>query len=166
MISQGRHKARGVMGALGTTGTGKEQIAVLLEVTEGEEQGTQITWYGYFTEKTVDRTFESLRLLGWSGDDLTDLSGLDANEVSIVIEHEHDQSGELRARVKWINGGGGLGLKEPMNAVAAKAFAERMKGAALASRKKAPAGNGAKPAAPRGPSPDELNKAFTEDPPF
>lgn len=135
MIEAGRYKAKGVEGGLGMTGTGKEQVGVLLEITEGDATGEQITWYGYFTEKTVDRTMESLRHLGWAGDDLTDLTGITANEVSIVIEHEENDRGEWHARVKWINGpGGGLAMKERMDEKAARAFAARMKGAAAASR--------------------------------
>jgi hypothetical protein len=153
MIEAGRYKARGVEGALGMTGTGKEQIAVLLEIVEGPHAGEQITWYGYFTEKNVERTMESLRLLGWSTDDLSDLSGLDANEVSIVIELDDDQDGQPRARVKWINGPGGLAMKEPMNEGAARAFAQRMKGFAVASR----SGRKPAPARPRNAPPAEEN---------
>lgn len=142
MISKGTHKARGVEGALGMTGTGKEQVAVLLEILEGEHMGEQITWYGYFTEKTVDRTMQSLRYLGWETDDLSDLAGIGSNEVRVVIEHEEDQQGEMRARVKWINGGGGIGLKDKMDDNAARAFAARMKGAAIASRSAQPRNGG------------------------
>jgi hypothetical protein len=135
MISAGRHKARAVEGALGMTGTGKEQVGVMMEITAGEHAGETITWYGFFTEKTIERTMESLRHMGWSGDDLSDLTGIDANEVTIVIEHETGDDGKERARVKWVNaGGGGLAMRDVMDADAAKAFAQRMKGAAIASR--------------------------------
>jgi hypothetical protein len=142
MIPEGTYKARGVEAALGITGTGKEQVAVLLTILEGDHAGDQITWYGYFTpptqqsKGTIARTFDSLRALGWQGDDLTDLTGIDANEVYIVIEHEDDREGKRRARVKWINSGGGLAMKERLEGGAAQAFAQRMKGAALASRSK------------------------------
>jgi hypothetical protein len=146
MLEAGRYKARGVEAALGVAKTGTEQIAVLVEVTEGPDAGAQITWYGFFTEKTTERTLESLRHLGWEGDDLTELDGITANVVSIVVEHEEDQrTGEPRARVKWINGPGGLAMKDRMDPGTAKAFAQRMKGAAVASRGGAaprPAGNG------------------------
>jgi hypothetical protein len=154
MIAPGRYRARGVEAALGMTGTGKEQVAILLRVVEegGENHGAELTWYGYFTEKTAERTLESLRHLGWTGDDLTDLSGIDANEVSIVVEHEEGQDGKLRARVQWINApGGGLAMKDRLDGAAAKAFATRMRGMAIASRDKqraqAGAANGPRPAA-------------------
>lgn len=147
MIPRGTYKARAVEGALGKTGTGKEQVGVLLCITAGEYEGTTITWYGYFTDKTIERTMEALRVLGWSTDDLSDLAGIDANEVSIVVDHEENDKGEVHARVKWINGGGSIAMKERLEAGAAKAFAARMKGAAIASRQKT---SGGRPAATNG----------------
>lgn len=164
MLAEGRYKARGVEGALGMTGTGREQVAVLVEVTQGEHAGEQLTWYGYFTEKTVDRTFESLRLLGWEGDDLTDLRGINANEVSIEVEHEEDSEGRKRARVKWINGGGGLVMKERLAEGAARAFAARMKGAAIASRQKS--GGAPKPSNGQRPAQAARAASYEEAPPF
>jgi hypothetical protein len=132
MLDEGRYKARGVMAALGYTSAGKEQVAVLLKTAEGDE----ITWYGYFTEKTTERTLESLRALGWESDDIWDLSSIDKNEVTIVVEHEADQDGELRAKVRWINSGGALAMKETMSDADARAFGAKIKGAVIAHRQK------------------------------
>jgi hypothetical protein len=140
VIPEGKYKARGVEGALSETSKGNPQVAILIEIIEGEHAGENYTWYGHFTEKTEERTLESLRHLGWSTDDLTDLTGIDANEVSITIGHEDDQEGKTRARVRWVNAPGGLAIKERMNDGAAKQFAARMKGAAIASRQKASGG--------------------------
>jgi hypothetical protein len=132
MLEAGRYKARGVEGALGVAKNGTEQIAVLVEVAEGERAGARLTWFGFFTEKAIDRTFESLRHLGWQGDDITDLSGIDANIVEIIVEHEPDQnSGEMRPKVRWINrsGGGGIAMKDRMDPNAAASLAK-----AIASR--------------------------------
>lgn len=139
---RGTFKARGIEGALGYTSGGNEQVAVRLRIVEGDEAGHEITWHGYFTEKTTERTLESLRHLGWKGDDLFDLSGIDANDVSIVVEEE-EYDGKLQSKVRWINAAGGLAMKERMSEGDAKRFAQRMKGAAVASRQKtqAPAQN-------------------------
>ena len=147
MLEAGRYRARGVEAGLGYTNGGSEQIAVLLEVQVPEGAPERITWYGYFTEKTTERTLESLRHLGWSTDDLSDLTGIDANEVEVIVEHEDDLDGNPRARVKWINSGhsGGLALKSAMPQNAAKALAAKLRGAAVASRQRA---SGAMPAAP------------------
>lgn len=166
MIQEGRYKARALEGALGRAGTGSEQIAVLLEITEGEHKGHQLTWYGYFTEKTVDRTFESLRHLGWEGDDLTDLRGIESNEVTIVVELEYDRDGEQHARVKWINSpGSGLAMRERLDDAAARVFAQRMKGAAVASRAKAKS-NGSSARAPAGPAVSSAVDPANDDIPF
>lgn len=135
MIGEGTFKARGLEAELGTTDSGKEQVAVLLELLEGDDQGKHITWYGYFTEATTDRTLEALRLLGWQGDDLSDLRGIDANEVYAVIIHD-EYDGKVRAKVNFINGNAGIALKNKMSVGDAKAFAERMKGHVLAQRQK------------------------------
>jgi hypothetical protein len=145
MIKEGTHTARGLEAKLGFTQKGGEQVAVRLKIASGEE----VTWYGYFTEKTQERTLESLRHLGWPGEDLFDLSGVTANEVEIVVEHEEYETpqGEMktRARVRWINaiGGGGIVMKETMDVAQAKAFAQRMRATAIAAKRKAEATQGA-----------------------
>jgi len=128
MVPIGTHKARAIDCALGMTGTGKEQIGVLLELSETAER---ITWYGYFTDGTFERTIESLRYLGWSGTDLLAFrSGLPSecvNEVEIVVEDEADQDGKLRRKVRWINGSGGVAIKETLDDGQARVFAAKMR---------------------------------------
>lgn len=125
----GVYAARAITGALGTSGTGKEQIGVEFEIQD--EQGGHITWYGFFTDKTMDRTIETLRLCGWKGSDLNSLDGLGDNEVSIVLETE-EYEGKSRQRVQWVNRAGGLAMANPLSADQAKAFAAKMKGAVVA----------------------------------
>jgi hypothetical protein len=134
MIPEGTYRARAVEGALGRTSKGTEQVALQFTVVDGEQKGHSITWYGYFSEKTLERTLESLEYCGWEGDDLSDLTGIDRNEVSIVVEHEQDEQGQVRARIRWINSGGGIAMKERMDEGDAKAFAQRMRGAVLGRR--------------------------------
>lgn len=156
MIPNGTYKAKGVEAALGKASTGTHEVAVLLEVTSGDHAGTRLTWHGYFTEKTTDRTLESLRYLGWEGDDLSKLEGISANEVSIVVEREtyEDRDGvtQERAKVRWINGAGGVAIKDRLDDADAIAFAQRMKGHVVAHRTKnktAPAPRNANPPARR-----------------
>ena len=129
MIAKGTYRARALDAALGITSTGKEQIGILFELAD--ESAQRIMWFGYFTEQTLDRTVESLRHLGWQGDNLADFStGLPADcthEVEIVIDHEADQTGELRARVRWINSGRGVAVKERLDDQAARSFGARMR---------------------------------------
>jgi hypothetical protein len=134
MIPEGKFKARAVDGALGKAGTGNEQIAIDFVFLEGEPEGQHITWYGYFSEKAVEYTLEALEHCGWQGEDLSDLTGIDRNEVYLVIQHEEDQQGQLRARVRYVNEAGGIALKERLNPVEAQSFAQRMRGTVLARR--------------------------------
>lgn len=138
MIPIGTFKARGCEAALGYTNNGSEQVAIDFVLLEGESEGAHITWYGYFTEKTTEHTLAALRTCGWQTDDLSDLTGCDANDVYLVIEHEDDLEGNPRARVRFINGSGGVQLKTRMDEGNAKAFAERMKGHVLAAKQRSP----------------------------
>jgi hypothetical protein len=129
MLDQGTYRGRPVRAALGMTGTGKEQIGVLFEFVE--PVGHRMTWYGFFTDDTWDRTIEALRACGWRGDDLTDFvegqqlpAGFD-QEVELVVKHEVYQ-GKTTARIAFVNSGGGLAMKETLTQDQAKAFAARM----------------------------------------
>ncbi len=146
MIPAGTYRARAVEGALGHTEGGNPQLAVQFTLLDDDVQGQTIAWYGYFTEKTQERTVQALRYCGWQGDDLTDLSGIDANEVQIVVDHE-EYNGVTRAKVQWVNDGAGLRMKSRMSQGDAAAFAAKMRGAIVAQRQKgggSPA-TGAKP---------------------
>src|ERR1043165_6427356 len=102
MIEPGNYRARATAAELGFTSKGSEQIAVSFELLD--HPGQFVTWYGGFsTEKKGDakmtqceRTFESLRFCGWDKDDLTNLDGIDTNEVSLTIANEEDLEGKLR----------------------------------------------------------------------
>ena len=140
-MDNGTHRAHAIDSVLGMTGTGKEQIAVMFEI---EETSERITWYGYFTDGTFERTIESLRYLGWTGSDLAVFGKGLPDEcgkiVEIVVEEEEGQDGKFRQKVRWINGGGGIAVKEKLDEAHARSFAARMKGkiAALAAAKGTP----------------------------
>jgi hypothetical protein len=150
-VPEGTYRARGVPGSvqLGTTDNGNPQIAGSFEILDEPHAGKTVSWYGYFTEKTQKRTMESLRLAGWSNDDLDNIEGFGDAEVDIVVEHNEWQ-GKVSARVAWVNrlGSSGLALKSPMSADQRKAFAAKMKGMAVLSRQAAEKEK-PKPAAPR-----------------
>lgn len=119
-------RARAASWGLGESSTGKEQVAVEFRISTENADVQSLTWYGYFTEATADRTLESLRYCGWTGDDLLNLEGLDANEVDLVIEDE-EYNGQVRPKVQWVNKPGGLALTSPLTGDRAKAFAASMK---------------------------------------
>jgi hypothetical protein len=141
-IANGTYRAKPIEAKLGQTAAGNPQVGVLFEVTQdGPEKGKRITWYGYFTEKTEERTLESLRHCGWVGDDITQLGSL-KSDVAIVIEAEPDQkdASVMRPRVKWVNSGGstGVAMKTELAAGKAASLQERIKArVALLAAKKA-----------------------------
>lgn len=124
---EGIFRARAVEGQFGYTNGGKEQVAVTFLL----EGGQRLTWYGYFTEKTEERTFESLRYCGWEGTDLSDLTGIDRNEVELVVEEE-EYDGKVKSKVQWVNRPSSPVMARPMDKAQVKSFAERMKGKLLA----------------------------------
>ena len=123
MLDVGRHLVRAMRAELGYTNSGNEMVAVYLQ----NDEGNGITWYGYFTDATWKRTLEALRLCGWQGDDVSDLSGIDGSrEVEVVVEQEEWQ-GETRVRARWINAPGGAGIRNVMPEADRKSFAARIR---------------------------------------
>ena len=146
MLANGTYRAVPTEAILGLTDTGNEQIAVTFMLTDGSARGA--VWYGFFTEKTLERTVESLRYMGWTGNDLSEFeqgkpapSGF-GEEVEIVVEQE-TYNGVTRSRVRWVNRVGGPTVKTALTGAQAVSFAARMKAkiAALDAAAKA-AGNG------------------------
>ena len=136
MISKGKHKGRAVTAVLGfTEKSGKEQVLVDFEIVDGPHAGEHISWFGFFTDATTDTTIGSLRHCGWKGDDLSNLEGVNDNEVELVVEHETYDNKE-RAKVRWVNKIGGATLKHAMTDAESKSFAARMRGAVIAQRAK------------------------------
>ncbi len=172
IINKQTVRARAVQGsaALGFTSKKTEQVAVQLQIREGEDEGRLITWYGSFADTPMgrgtvcDRTIESLRYMGWQGDEIWDLSTVgddDAEDVMVVIDHEEGQDGEIRARANWINKlGNGAAIKDRMDDGQARAFAAKMKGKVLALKQKQ--GGGAASSKPNGSS---RNSARADAPP-
>lgn len=127
-MGQRKYLARATEWALGETDKGTEQVAVNFDIITPDAEMNTIVWYGYFSDKTWERTVESLRHCGWTGTDLADMQGLDANEVELVIEDE-TYEGKTHQRVRWVNrpGGGGIALKAPLTGDKAKTFAASMR---------------------------------------
>ena len=159
MIHAGNYKARAVEYQFGLAETGTEQVAVTFEITEeGEFHGHTIVWFGFFTEATAERTVQALRTCGWDGDDLSDLRGLDRNEVVLVIEHD-EYNGKVQVRVKWVNrsGAGRIELKRKMTDAQRIALGRRLKGLVLATK---PKGADTVPSTERGSPPSWDNQGL------
>lgn len=137
IIPEGTYRARCLETDLGSSKTGKEQIMMNFQITEeGQWCGKHWSGYFYFSDKAADYTFEKMRNAGWQGDDLADLSSLSPSNVEclIVISHE-EYEGKTRVKIDYVNKlGGGVKMADPMDAAKRKAFAERMRGKAIASK--------------------------------
>jgi hypothetical protein len=148
MLAPGRYLSRAIDSQLGYAETGTEQVAVTFEITEeGDFQGQTITWFGYLTPAASENTIKSLLVCGWSGADVSDLSGMDRNEVEIVVEHEV-YNDVKRARVKWINrpGAGAFVMKRPMTEAQKRSIAQKTKSIVTALRRHEPRGPSQQPA--------------------
>lgn len=147
MIQPGRYRGRPVSAVLGFTQGGKPQIAVEFDFTD--PPGHRMVWYGYFTEKTWERSEDALRYCGWTGYDINDFAygnplpvGFE-KEVELVVEEELDMDGKLRSKIAWVNRGDGIALKNVMTTAQAVDFAKEMKAKMMLRAKS----SGAKPAA-------------------
>jgi hypothetical protein len=138
-LEKAKYIARAVsMSWANAESSGNKQCAAHMQIEEGEHAGAGLAWFGHFTDKTADRTIESLQHMGWQGDDLFELHELDAegcarllpNLVEIVCEVEPDLDGVPRLKVRWINkiGGDRFKFKTPLEAHEMKAFAAQMRG--------------------------------------
>lgn len=114
----------------GETKDGSPQVAVQFAILDGPHAGRRCTWFGFFTEKSIKRTIESLRFCGFKGDDLAKLPFQPiSQEVSITVEH-NEWDGKTSARVAWVNapGGGGVKLEKPMSKDQLRLFGAKLKG--------------------------------------
>jgi len=143
-MENGKYRGRAREWDLGMTGTGKVQLAIAFDFLD--HPGESMTAYLYFTDDTFDRTLKTLREMGWTGDDFENITGIDQKEVQLVVEAEADQNSEMRPRIKWINGGGGLALKQALEPNERKAFAAKMRDRIRAADAKAGRVPGQKPA--------------------
>ncbi len=165
MIQPGTYEGRPLPGVqLGEASTGTIQVGIEFELYQtGAENSTRMTWYGYFTDKSTERTIETLRLCGWTGDDFEDLSeiGLDESvRVSLVVREE-EYNGKSQTKIAFVNRPGGVAMAAPLDGDKRKAFAARMKGQVLAYDQKA-----GKPAAPATKPVDAAPAPAGEKPPF
>lgn len=163
--------------ALGETDGGKPYVGVSFKIKDPlDNEEKFVGWRGWFTDAAADRTIESLRHLGFEGDDVSNLVGLDKEEVELVVEDEeytNPETGETKttARVQFINKPRGPMVKTKLEGDKAKTFAAQMKerfravDAAAGKRATTKPAAAAKPAA-SGPMGDEPPPLSNDDIPF
>lgn len=131
-----------------STNTNTEQVGMKVEILDGEFVGQFLTWYGYFTEKSEDRTLEQLEIAGWNKSSVIDLPGLGSTEFELILEEQEDQDEHGNPagaywRPTFINRIG-VAMRNKMDEMQKRAFAAR-----IGARVGAPVGGtrpGARPA--------------------
>ena len=139
-IAAGTYKGRGVTGSeqYGTTSKGNDQIVLDIDLVE---LGTRVSTFLVFSDNSAAFSIDRLRALGWEGNDLLNLVGIDRNEVDVLVKYELYQ-GEQKMKVEIMTGGGRVTLQDQMNDTGKRAFAARFNKLAAVAGGQAP---GARP---------------------
>jgi len=118
-------------------------VVVMFELQDGT--GDNRRWTGWLTDAALERTIESLRHMGFTGNDVTTLDGCDCakllpSEVNLVLDDEVSQKdGKTYETIKWVNARGGT--VEARNSPKGNKLAEikmRFKAAAAATATRVP----------------------------
>ncbi len=122
-IAAGTYRGRAIKGSeqYGQTSNGNDQIVIDLDLFE---LGEKVSTFLVFTDKAAQYSLDRLRACGWTGDDLSNLSGIDANEVDVSVKYEMWE-GQERMKVQILTGGGAVKLKDQLDDKGKKAFAAK-----------------------------------------
>lgn len=115
---QGRAVKESVQFGESSKGTPELVFAMRMKVDDGtQEAPTRL----YFSPDSAPFSFARLRELGWEGKDLTDLTGIDKNEVSVrVWQDTYEGKPQIKCEI-----GGGPGVTTN-NPISKEAFAAKV----------------------------------------
>lgn len=112
ILPEGRYKAIAHDWSTGLSNAkGTPFVKIGFKILEGEYAGRIVDWYGWMTEKTVERVATDLSALGYDGDDpLADFARAKHADqlpgkirpVQLVIRHEEWKE-RVQVRVAYIN---------------------------------------------------------------
>jgi hypothetical protein len=127
-IKVGNYKGRCVKDETVPDDTESPRLLVMVNIPELKRQFTVPL---YFTEAAAPHSFSRLRACGWTGADLSDLTGIDANEIDVKVFYEvwtEAKGGDNKERLKVeiLSGGGGGGVFKPKAPTDLKAFATKV----------------------------------------
>jgi hypothetical protein len=118
-VQPGKYRAKAISGDLGVKG----ERAFLYVDFQLTESGENVRWFGHPEGKgdSLGICVRALRACGWTGSDITDLSGLGDNEVELDIVID-SYKGDGSSKVNWVNaiGGAPRRSKEPSDPIDAK----------------------------------------------
>lgn len=96
-MDDGQYKAKPVEWALGQTSNGAPQYMVQLVLSNG----SIVTWYGSLNGGAVKITVEALRLMGWKGKDISNVT-LDKTMVVMAALKTSTYNGKTRQKCDGI----------------------------------------------------------------
>jgi hypothetical protein len=125
--NQKKLPAKLVTYSIGLASTGREQIGILFEVTEGELQGRELTWFGSFTPESFPITVKTLRELGWSAQNVGTLrTELRLGTLVQLVCEPETFNGRERLRVKFVNRRGVVRMDQHMTKEQRSAFSKEV----------------------------------------
>lgn len=142
-IAAGNYRGRAIKGSeqYGQTSNGNDQIVIDLDLLD---IGEKVSTFLVFTDAAAQYSLDRLRACGWTGDDLANLTGIDANEVDVQVKYE-EYKGEQKMKVQILTGGGAVKLKDQLDDKGKKAFAAKYRDLARSvAAPKAPAASDSK----------------------
>jgi len=123
-MTPGKYKAQCNAYEYAESKTGKTHIACRFEIS-ADDGKKYINWMGFFTEKTRERTFESLRYMGWNGKSLSELGPMNLHVELDVVNEEWE--GREHSKVAWVNSAkGGLKSAKKLSEDEVRQFAASM----------------------------------------
>lgn len=139
-MEEGRYVATCVNIDFATTEKGNNYARLVMRIAPGEQfEGEDVFYYMYFTEKTSQRSVDTLRTLGWTGDNIADVTHHDIQTAVEIDVQRNEYEGKLSFRVGWINAIGEYGpLPKKMNDEQRTQFGREMMRYTRAAGKPAP----------------------------
>lgn len=110
-------------------GSKAPQIGVSLRFVDGDFVGQARTWYGSFSPDAKVRSLQSMRALGFQGDDLLDCRSMypeHGGRPARVTVEQHEWEGDWSERIAWVNDDGVV-MKKPLEGRDLEMFAARMR---------------------------------------
>jgi hypothetical protein len=113
---------------------GNDMIEIVFLFEEGPFEGTTSRYFGLFTDADkAAKTVEVMRTIGWDGNDFLNLGEAPQTPVRIAYELGN-YNGQPQANIRFVNTRDRVSVSDGMDESRKKAFADRMKGLALASK--------------------------------
>ncbi len=127
-IKVGTYKGRVVKDETVPDGTDSPRLLVMVNIPDLKQKFTVPL---YFTEAAAPHSFSRLRACGWTGADLSDLTGVDTNEIDVKVYYEvwtaaKGGDDKERLKVEILSGGSGGAIFKPKVSTDLKSFAAKV----------------------------------------